>query len=88
MANNKVPFRLERFNLVTDEWEIFYTSNKSHADHFLDNSPSDKYTSVGYITNPATDWLHNYRNWVGVFVPKYTPGADYDTLRKLNMETV
>lgn len=69
MANNKTPFRLERFNKVNDEWEIFHTTNHARANHFLDNSPSDIYVSVGYVENPATDWLHTYRNVVGAFVP-------------------
>ena len=88
MANGKIPHRLERFNKNSDEWEIFHTTSLQRAKEFLDDSPSNVYTSVGYIENPVADWLHTYRNVVGVFVPEYTPGADYATLRKYYPETL
>lgn len=88
MANNKIPFRLERFNKVTDDWEVFYTKSLKLAKHFLDDSPSDVYTSVGYLENPPSDWLSTYQYVFEFRVPEYTPGADYATLRKLNMENI
>lgn len=88
MANNKVPYRLERFNKNSDEWEVFYTHSLTMAKRFLDDSPSDVFTSVGYLENPPSDWLHTFRYVVGCFVPEYTPGADYAKLRTYSPETL
>ena len=62
MTGAKVPFRLERFNIVTDQWEIFYTYRRSAADSFLDDSSPEVYRSVGYIPNPESNWVDDYCN--------------------------
>lgn len=54
------PFRLERFNLAKDAWEIFYTHHRSVADRFLDESNVELYRSVGYVANPSEDWVDSF----------------------------
>lgn len=64
------PYRLERFNKETDEWETFWTHYRSMADQFLIDSDDAMYTSIGYISNPAIGWVAEYMER-GFTVPHY-----------------